>query len=186
MADFSTPLLPSPTATGVISTFGEGATLMDQLESIRQTISATPAVWPAALRAMYYPVVLQQAYVVTKCAWVNGATVNGNVDAAIYDGQGNRLVAAGTTAMAGASVIQVKELTDTTVGPGVVFLAMVSDSATATFPLTTASTAVTQLRASGVQQQALGAMPLPATWTPANPATAVCPILAFTYDNTVI
>jgi hypothetical protein len=160
---------------------------MDQIEAVNQSISGTAAVWPAALRALYYPVVLQRSYTVTKAGWVNGSTINGNVDVGIYNENGALLVSSGSTAHAGSSTIQTVDLTDTTVGPGVVFLAMVSDSATGTFVLTATNTGVTQLRAAGVQQQALGSMPLPSTWTPANPATAaICPVLSFIYDNAVM
>jgi hypothetical protein len=179
MTDFSNLLFPQQTPFGSVSTFGEGSAAAELSETLAVRWNTTAAVWPAALRVIYTPVVLQRPYTVTKAGWINGSTVAGNVDAGIYDENGNRLVSTGSTAMAGASTLQTVDITDTKVGPGVVFLAMVTDSATATFIINN-SINVSLSRCSGIQQQLLGAMPLPATWTPANPA------LAFSYDTTLL
>jgi hypothetical protein len=56
---------------------------------------------------------------------------------------------------------------------------------TATFAHTAGIVAVQQ-RSLGVQQQALGALPLPATWTPANPASAYVPLIVAAYDHNLL
>lgn len=125
-------------------------------------LAPASATYPAADRALFYPVRLSQPVLVKVLYWVNGATVAGNVDVGIYDEAGTRLLSTGSTAQATVSVLQQVNVTDTLIGPGLFYLAIAASLATATF-LSQNAAADTMLQA-GVAQMAT-AMPLPATAT---------------------
>ncbi len=131
------------------------------------------ATWPAANRAIYAPVCVQQTVTVKKMALLV-ATQSGNLDVGIYSETGTRLVSSGSTAVAAAG-LQSVDITDTTLSPGVYFLAMCVDNTTAAF--TRGIVPVVAQQIAGVQQQAVGAVTLPATATFANAASAYTPLL---------
>jgi hypothetical protein len=131
--------------------------------------------WPAADRALYIPFIIEAPVPVTQIAWENGATLNGNVDVGIYDLAGKRLVSLGSTAQAGASVVQVGDITDTPLNQGVYYMAMASSSATATFARVQPGSI--GVRAGGGLQQAT-AFPLPSSATFAAVASSFLPMLA--------
>lgn len=114
-------------------------------------------------QAEFIPFRLVAAISVVKLFVYNGATVSGNIDVGIYDKDGNRLVSSGTTAQAGVNSIQAFDVTDTAIGPGLFYLAVVLDNAT--------GTVFQWVLGSIAQGQALGlatetsAFPLPATAT---------------------
>ena len=128
--------------------------------------------WPAANRALFSPIVVSTTTTFLQMAVIVG-TQSGNLDVGIYDELGNRLVSAGSTAVAAAGV-QVVNIGDTTVGPGCYFLAMSCDNTTAAFQAVTVPVGLL-LQTMGVQQQALGSVTLPDPATFANPASAFVP-----------
>lgn len=170
MADF--PGVVSNLSRLTLSTFGGtcGAAEHSMLTGFNLAASA---VWPAANRAIYVPVIVET----TVTAYQMGiivTTQNGNVDVGIYDEKFARLVSMGSTAV-GAAGFQAFDIADTVLTPGVYYLAMCCSSATASFPRTTVL--AEHLRANGVQQQAVGAVTLPDPMVPANPASAYMPAL---------
>lgn len=92
--------------------------------------SAAGAVWPAANRAIYIPFTVANIFTAQTMGLANGNAVSGNVDVGIYDGQGHRLVSAGSTAQAGTSVIQAFDIADTILLPGLYYLAVALDNGT--------------------------------------------------------
>jgi hypothetical protein len=126
-------------------------------------IALASAAHPEINRATFVPFSVQSPMTVVKMFTLNGSTINGNVDVGIYDANGVRLVSSGSTAHAGASVIQEFNITDTLLLPGLYYLAIASDSATATFEVWSANGAI--LRSLGVVGQQTTGFPLPATAT---------------------
>ena len=120
------------------------------------------AVYPAANLAIYAPFRIAAPIVVTDLWCVNGATASGNVDIGIYDGAGNKIVSAGSTAQSGTSTIQTFNITDTLLGGGLFYLAIALDNTTGTFLRFAPSAPVGRII--GLAQQA-SAFALPATAT---------------------
>lgn len=118
--------------------------------------------WPAVNRAIYIPFVVYSEIIATKMNVVVG-TASGSIDIAIYTADQSRLVSSGPTSVAGSSAIQTLDITDTTLGPGVYYMAMLCTNTNATFTACTPGAPVTG--AFGVLSQAVGAATLP------NPAT---------------
>jgi len=111
------------------------------------------------------------------------STQSGNCDVGIYDELGNRLVSSGSTAV-GVAGIQVIDIADTALTPGVYFLAMNVDNTTALFNSSSTPTGL-QLQTCGMQQQALGSVTLPSSATFANPAAAFLPALFAAMEATI-
>lgn len=178
-------LSPGPVAlqTPVIMTnisfdFGSGEILHGQATAPASTT------YPAANRALYTPVYFSRPATILKLFVVNGATSNGNVDVAVYSeasggGPGTRLVSAGSTAQGTVSVVQEFDIADLTVGRGVYYLGIASDSATATF-FSAATNINGKSSFAGVLQQAT-AFPLPATATPAVVSNGTIPIIGVAF-----
>lgn len=132
--------------------------------------AAVSAVWPTANTAIFVPFVVHTELIAVKIGVCNGATVSGNVDVGIYDDQQNRLVSVGSTAQSGVSATQSFDITDTTLVPGVYFMALNVDNVTGTVIRWTPGV-VGIAGGFGVYNQAVGAVTLPATATFASPTT---------------
>lgn len=182
MADFPNIVIDH-VPVGHLSTLGQGSEAGETYSSSSLSLPAAVA-WGTALYAIYIPITIPVPFTVYKMAVLNGATVAGNVDVGIYDRWGNRLVSMGSTAMAGVSTVQSFDVADTVLTPANYFFAFVSDSTTATFSCVTL--AAQGQRASGVQVQTLGAMPLPATATFATPTNTIVPWVSASIAGTVI
>jgi len=166
------PGVPFTYPRTALSTFGTAAAT-GQIAAAAGARFNNSGTWPAANRALYIPVVLEQRSTVYKMSF-GVATQSGNYDVGIYDVTGARIVSLGSTAVPAAG-LATADIADTVLVPGVYFLAMNVDNITASF--NRLALALPVCRSSGVQQQAVGAVTLPATWTPANPATAYVPAL---------
>jgi hypothetical protein len=156
-----------------VATFGPTSDLGDAALMCGTTWTAATA-WPAANRALYMPVRIEMPMTVFKMAFIVGVQ-SGNCDVGIYDEKGNRLVSAGSTAVAAAG-FQSVDIADTLLAPGIYFLAMNCDNTTATFNKANGVPALLE-QICGMQQQAVGAVALPNPATFANPATAYIPAL---------
>lgn len=127
------------------------------------TTSVLTTAWPTANLALYVPFVVHRPWTVLKMLIENGATVGGNVDVGVYDGQQNRILSSGSTAHAGASGVQTFDVTDTLLVPGAYFMAVTFDNNTST--IRGWATAVTLNSGCGVLQQASAfALPSPAVF----------------------
>lgn len=156
------------------------------LNVLGRTAGASTA-WPAANRALYIPFYVTNICTVTQFWWFNGATVNAGVndmDVGIYDEFGNRLVSqGGTISQTGTSVVQVSDITDTTIKPGAYFMAMCVSQTTSTF--NRIASLAGMLEGCGMQQQAVGAVALPNPATFANPAATYCPRMGICFSATI-
>ena len=177
MADFPGVAFDLPHAhlstVGICSIAGQAAMLENSTPGV--------ATWPAANRAIYVPVVVQVPITVRKMAF-EVAVQSGNCDVGIYDSSLKRLVSKGSTAVAAAGT-QIIDIVDTALTPGVYFLAMCVDNTTASVgrvPL-----GLINSRASGVSQQAVGAVTLPDPAVLAAPGTAYLPVLIATGVATI-
>lgn len=145
------------------------ASLADIQTFVRKTAATTSTAWGVANRAIYIPFVVEETVVAYQMAVENGATLNGNLDVGIYDINGVQLVASGSTAQTGTSVIQKFDIANTTLTPGYYYMAMSTNSTTATY-IGNGATNAEYYRSLGVREQ-LTAFALPATATFANPAS---------------
>lgn len=139
--------------------------------------------WPSANLAIYVPLRVPRRVVVRKLWFASGTTGTGNVDMALYDAAGVAVVSATNAAKASELTEQVFDVTDTTVGPGLYFIALSSDSSTDTF-LRWAPAAPLPA-AYGVLTEA-SAYPLPSTATFAlNQTLAFIPCMGLLLEATV-
>lgn len=170
MTDFPGVSFGPPHLT--LATFSSACSCADY-GILTATNANTSAVWPTANTAIYVPMPLAVPATIFKMAFIV-ATQSGNCDVGIYDAQKNRLVSSGSTAV-GAAGIQVVDIADTLLTPGVYFLGMNVDNTTASFRRS--APLAEMLRACGVQVQAVGAVTLPDPAVFANPANAYLPAL---------
>jgi len=124
------------------------------------------AAWPAANLVIFVPFYVPEPVTVTKLFAAIGVA-SGNIDLGIYAEDGTRLVSKGTTAAAGATDLQVLDVTDTVLARGTYYMAMVCDTVT-TLTVLSVAPAAGILQAFGLLEQAGITMPLS---TGASPAT---------------
>lgn len=136
--------------------------------------------WPTADLALYCPIVVTRRVLVKKLvAGIN--TASGNVCMGVYDDAGTRLITSGSTA---AAIEQVFDVTDTPIGPGIFYLALVADNTTIT--VTRANDAAPLLASFGLLSEQLGAsaaLPATASWSLAQ-SQAYWPSMALLMDTT--
>lgn len=161
--------------SGVISTAGLESQYGQALRMSSGTFNAA-GTWPAANRALYFPVVVQQTVTVYQMSFIVGVQ-SGNYDIGIYDEARARLVSVGSTAVPAAGFAPV-DITNTTLTPGVYYLAMVCSTASTLTIQRNASLIAEVYRTSGVAQENLGATTLPATATFATYAQAYAPLVS--------
>lgn len=138
------------------------STMKDGFFSAAATWGSSSA-WGTANRAVYIPVRVTRACVVRKLGASVTATATGNIDIGIYSQSGTRLVSTGSTAKT-TSTVQVIDITDTTLTPGLYYLALNNDTTTDTFAVTSDQTAPV-VTARGVLTEEVGAVTLPSTAT---------------------
>lgn len=159
-------------------------------EGVGDILSASNAVGPAsstlfaANRAVFVPLSLSASFTVLEMAWLNGATIAGHVDIGIYDSGGTLLVSQGSTAQAGSLGMQIADVADTALSAGDYYLALATDSSTATFAVSSQASIPTVCRTAGVFIMD-SAFPLPATAT-FNKACSVIPVIVATSSTTAI
>jgi hypothetical protein len=132
------------------------------------------------------PYMLDDACVITKLWWQNGVTVAGNTDMGLYTDQGTRLIATGPIANAGAQVIQVVDIVDLAIAEGLVYFAIVTDSASTTYYMTADSYAGGYAGFSGYQMAATFPLPATLTWASAPTLTKMVKFGAVKAPRTVI
>lgn len=165
-------LHPAGLHLGVIHVGSPLANTYDCLN--RSSGGATGLAWPAANRALFVPFSVPAPVIAKKLWWFNGATVTGSVDMGIYDLAGVRLVSTGATGQSGSSAVQIADITDTALQPGVYYLAMAMDSTSTAVRYSTASTQ--WMQACGMKQMA-SAYTLPDPVTYADIATNYLPLM---------
>ncbi len=173
MPDFPSTLLPDGFGTSIsVANPAAGPAEMFIITAAQPNGSA---VWFSANAGIFIPFILHRQAVATQMTHQNGTVVSGNVDVGIYDERRNLIVSKGSTAQAGTSTIQVHDITDTELSPGVYFMGMAMDNNTGT--VLRSSVSAQLLRATGVEIMA-AAFALPSSLTFAVPTVAFCPNLA--------
>jgi hypothetical protein len=151
------------------------ASLASDAVTIAQASVLFGAAYPTANLGLFAPIIVEQPLPVTQISHENGRPVSGNVDVGIYDEFGTRLVSIGGVAQAGANSLQVHNVTDTVLAPGVYYKALVLDNVTGQLQRT--STTALMMRMCGMKEMA-SAYPLPATATLAGLTTAYLPAIS--------
>lgn len=117
--------------------------------------SSASATWPSANYGIFYPFKLQQPATLYQFYVSNGATASGNLDIGLYLDDGSAVVRRGSTAQAGTSAVQLLDVTDTLLSPGVRYwVGLAMDGTLGTCLRQTGNTNVGQLRACGVRGMA--------------------------------
>lgn len=129
---------------------------------------------PTANLAMLTPFTLATDQTVQGFGWFNGSVASGNVDVGIYNEDGTRVVAKGSTPQAGTNTIQTVSITATPLTAGSYFLALVIDNTTGR--LDGGVTLHQYLEASGCKQVA-ASFPLGASLTFAAPSVDIYPVV---------
>lgn len=166
-------------AGGVIHTNGHPFMTVGSSEFLGVGFAA--AAWPTANLGLYFPFVLDLPKTAKQMFWENGG-VAGTTDVGIYDSLGNRLVSLGPTTNAGS--IQVGNITDTDLLPGLYYAGMVASTVT-TQTYWSVPVGVAALRACGAQQQAIGSATLPNPATFAVVANAYMPMIGIAFQGTM-
>lgn len=172
MSDF--PFQIGPSHHICISSMSVESIGMDAA-TVGGTLSGAAA-WPSANLALYIPFTVYTPFTALQMAILNGSTVSGNFDVGIYDREGNQLVHKGSTAQASITNIQIADITDTTLLPGVYYFGLAFDNTTATLNAYSVTNAG-QVGGCGILSQAT-AFTLPATATFATASGTVIPNVA--------
>jgi hypothetical protein len=149
-------------------TRGPGVQHWHSIDTLRDSTVATSLAslgaiaWGVANRAVYIPVAVNSRVIVKKLWYANGPTATGNYDIGLYDAAGVALLRKGSTVKTTAVDEIVWDCTDTIIGPGIFYLALVSSNNTDTFD--GFGNSAPQLTASGALTEA-SVFPLPATAT---------------------
>jgi hypothetical protein len=133
--------------------------------------------WGTANRAFYCPIVLPAPVVAKRLFMLVGTTQNGNVDVGIYNHAGAKIVSSGSVAQGPVSAVQIFDIADTPLPAGNYYMAVSSDSTTATFGGVTLPNGA-MARAVGASIMAT-AFPLPSTLTFGTTAPVAVPLLGF-------
>jgi hypothetical protein len=136
------------------------------------------AVWPAANRAIYLPVMLEEPMrLVTTLVFNGTAAVTGSWDVGIYTVDGTRLGSTGATAQAGLNAPQTIPLTAPVfVDRGVYYIALMGTSASMSVYRFAGGVAGDYLAWGAYQEATAGS--LPATATFASNTTAFVPMFS--------
>lgn len=169
-------VLPPPPMVSVLSEFGPNTAQV-------ATGSPSSGVWPTANRAFFIPITLPYSLTLTKFWALNGASAANNVDIGVYTADGTLILSTGSQTRTGTSTLQAYDVTDTSIGPGLFYIAMVLNNTTGAFFKLGGGTAPFE---SGVFIMDT-AFPLPATATFASHigVSAYMPIFGFSVAPTV-
>lgn len=179
MSDF--PVFANGVQRAVITPWAPGQPIFEMFAACGVTgTSKTVGAWPSANRAIFVPVYVYAPCTVYKLTMENGA-VAGEVDAGIYSYPGTgtsatRLASSGKVAMASAETLQVFDIADQALMPGIYFLAFVcSTVTTATFKHVPGGSNAPPLHQVLGTCQMASALPLPETATLARAESAYTP-----------
>lgn len=156
----------SPEYGSLTSTLGTNIghwSLNGCLSTVIGVTSNTDAAWPSANAAIFMPVRFTESTRIVNAGVNNGSAVSGNFDVGVYTTDGVRIVSSGSTAHSGTGAVQIVELADTLVGPGVYYLAVAMDNTTGQFSRVSLASA-TFGKVIGLAEMA-SAFPLPSTAT---------------------
>lgn len=140
------------------------------------------AAWPAANRAIFIPFWMDQYSTAKQMFWENGGAA-GTTDVGIYDANFALLV--NLTATANAGTVQIGNITDTLLTPGIYYMAALASTVTTQTYWSVATPGIPALRMSGMFQQAVGAATLPNPAVPAALTSAYLPFIGISFQATI-
>ncbi len=150
------------------------------------TTAPASTAWSPANNATFVPFAIYSNYTVRKVWWYCGSVVAGNVDVGVYTGDSvtpTRLFSIGSTAVPTANVVQSVSVTPYTLTPGTYYMAM--NASNATMQTWRMGLGFVLRAMTGVGEQAVGAVTLPATATLITTTTAFAPLFGIT-NGTVL
>jgi len=146
------------------------------------TTFATSTAWPIASGTICVPIEVLYPVTVAKMMVNNGSVPTGTMDVGIYDAGGARLVSAGSTPQVGASAIQIFDIADTLLLPGLYYLALAFNNSIST--VAGFGGVLVDMSPMGIYQQ-LSAFPLPATLTFSALNGTFVPLISMTPSTTI-
>jgi hypothetical protein len=162
VSDFSVPAQAYPKVT-ILSLGPEAVGAVCAGGACVQTANPVSQTWGTANLACYIPFVLSAPFLAQLMLYYVGATNTGNIDAGIYDEEGNKVVTKGSTAVGTAGTLQSLDITDTLLNPGRYYMAANCDTATSTVFAYTCTAQQAQIM--GMLNEAVGAVTLPSPAT---------------------
>ena len=106
---------------------------VDSMRGLVQRTDFVSGTWFAANDALFWPFEVHSTTTVTRIALATGATQGSNLDVGIYELGGTRLVSSGSTAQGSPNLVQIVDITDTTLSPGRYYMALACSSSGLTF-----------------------------------------------------
>lgn len=140
--------------------------------------TAATAAWPTANKAIFVPFRMTRPYLVTQMFTMNGGVASGTVDIGIYTEDFTKIVSNGAVNQAGTNSVQTYNITDTLLGPGSYYMAMVISNTTGTTFRVASWGQAALLRLLGVLEQT-SASPLPTLAAPVGITSIYLPIFGF-------
>jgi hypothetical protein len=173
MADFPQSFhLLTPSTISSIGQYAVGAVI----GSLGNPTSNT---WPASNRVIYMPFRVAQPITIIQFLTFNGAAVSGNLQVGVYDANGVLIVSSASTAHTGTNALQVVNVTDTRIGPGLFYMALTFDNTTSACMGFAPAALTTQMtRMLGLMEETPGSFGLPATATFSTVSQALIPFTA--------
>jgi hypothetical protein len=151
-----------------------------------EIINGSSMAWPTADLLLGYPFRAFRPTTITQLWWHKGSAISGNLDVGIYDPTGRRIVSSGSTAQAATvNILQLLDITDTTLGPGDYYLCGAMNNTTGTVFRASWPGSNSQGYLIG-QVQMSTAFPLPATATFVNAFNSLPFIGALVWPRTVM
>jgi hypothetical protein len=161
---------PAEPITPLVSTFSHGPFAA----YTSATAAPSSVAYESAARAIYTPITLSSGCVIRRVWWANGATTTGGatIEVGVYAdsgyGPGAKLVS-GSATQGTANEVQFVDVTDTAIGAGLYWLALVSDITTNT---TLFRVSIASSWDAANRMQEASASPLPSTATPVESSAA--------------
>lgn len=144
----------------------------------------TAGAWPAANLAIYVPVAVRQRVIVRSIWFSSASTGTGNYDIGLYDSGGTRIASSTAQSKPASAIEVVYDITDTTIGPGTYYMALVISNNSDTVYRYAPSAPIAL--AYGALSESLGSTALPATASWALDQTlAVIPVMGMFLVTTV-
>jgi hypothetical protein len=154
---YSAPLPPVHGHSAEVS-----STYYGVLPGFDRASMTTVGAWPSANLAIYIPIGLPRRVIVRTLYFASGTTGTGNVAMGLYLPSGVAVVGPATAAKGTSAIVQVIDVTDAAVGPGLYYLGLSCSNATDTFYRSASSA---PLPAAGGILVETSAYPLPSTAT---------------------
>lgn len=173
----------APIAPVMISTFS-ARSVGRELGAMAASFSANGTAWNSANQGFFYPLRLEEPFLVAKTFFVTGSVqvTPGAADVGVFLPNGTKVVSSGAVTLTTSNTLQESDVTDTWLPAGLYYLGMSCDS---TNPRFANNLPTTMLGKSWGIMQASTVHPLPATVTFAALTTNTCPLFGISQRTLV-